>query len=90
MKILSSSIERALQIATATGNSIAEVTEGWTKVRQVVHMTRPLSSDARDLIRKITGLRHWTTEATPHDKAEEGFTCDADRVAITFPQEALR
>jgi hypothetical protein len=86
VKILSASIEHAVQIATASGNSIAEVSEGWRKVLQVVHMTLPLSADARRLILKVTGLRHWTTEATPHGKAEEGFTCDKDNVAMAFPR----
>ncbi|MDZ7923279.1 MAG: hypothetical protein U5M23_04315 [Marinagarivorans sp.] len=83
--ILSSIIEKSAQLAIANGNSISEISEGWTKVRQVVSMSKPLTSDLKTLIASEKGLRHWVSPATPHNRAEEGFTCDQDKVSISFP-----
>ncbi|MRD46976.1 hypothetical protein GHT07_06785 [Caenimonas koreensis DSM 17982] len=86
-KTLSSAIDRAVQIAVEHGNDIAEISEGWTKVRQVIHMRDPLSDDVRARIAGNSELRHWLVTPTPHNKAEEGFTCDRDQVALTFPRQ---
>lgn len=83
--IQSVAIEKAVHIATSGGNEVAEISEGWAKVRQVVHMRRPLTKSLRDALAVDTRLRHWSAEATPHNKAEEGFTDDNTRVAIVFP-----
>lgn len=84
--ILSPVVDKAAQTAMTYGNQIAEISEGWTKVLQVVHMSLPLSDDARASISADPELRHWVTEPTPHNKGEEGFTCDRDKVAISFPR----
>lgn len=36
--------------------------------------------------RVFGGLPGQSVDPTPHNKAEEGFTCDQDEVAITFPR----
>jgi len=83
--IYSNVIAKAVQYALSDGNEIVEISDGWTKVRQVVHMNRPLSGMTRDQISQLK-LRHWTVEPTPHNKAEEGFSDDVEKVAITFPR----
>lgn len=45
------------------------VSEAWAEVRQVVQMKGPVTDALRSQISLLT-LRHWTTEPTPHDKAE--------------------
>jgi hypothetical protein len=84
--IKSTVIEQAVQLAVAIGNEVVEVSEGWTKVEQVVHMKRPLVASVREALMGESRLRHWTIDPTPHNAAEEGFTDDATKVAITFPQ----
>lgn len=83
--IYSDAISNAVQCALADGNEITEISEGWTKVRQVVHMRKPLTKTVREQISHLL-LRHWTTEPTPHNKAEEGFSDDVEKVAVTFPR----
>jgi hypothetical protein len=83
--ICSDAILKAVQLAIEDGNEIAEISEGWAKVRQVVHMKKPMTSAVREKL-SHTQLRHWTTEPTPHNNAEEGFSDDAEKVAVTFPK----
>jgi hypothetical protein len=86
--ILSPSIATAVQISTRYGNAVAEITDGWAKVVQVVQMRSPMESAARVAIHEaLPMLRYWTIDATPHNAAQEGFTCDASRVALAFPRE---
>lgn len=83
--ICSSAIVEAVQCALAEGNEVAEISEGWANVKQVVHMRSPLTRAARERILSLK-LRHWLVEPTPHNKAEEGFTDESEKVAVTFPQ----
>lgn len=78
-------IDEAVGLALAAGNAVVEITTGWTKVRQVVHMRDPITEPLRIEIRKISGLRESTTTATPHNRAEDRFIDDAAGVVITFP-----
>lgn len=80
-------IEDVVGITKASGNDVIEVSEGWTKVKQVVHMKQRLSENDRNLIKtRQPTLRYWTSERTPHNAAEEGYTCDLCSVGITFPK----
>ena len=83
--IFSTAIEQAAAAAIADGNPVAEVSEGWTKMRQVVHMRERLSQRVRDQLAADPRLRYWSTDKTPNSRAEEGFTSDADKVSISFP-----
>jgi hypothetical protein len=85
MKTLSSKIDHAILIAERKGNKVAEITTGWTKVKQVVQMESPASEEILSEIAKIPFLRNWETLPTPHNKGEHGFTDDDEKVAITFP-----
>lgn len=82
----SESIDKAVQEAVADGNAVADVSTGWTKVREVIMMEKPLSNRLRLLLDKNNRLRFWSTEATPHNRAEDGYTDDIDKVAIAFPR----
>ena len=48
MTIKSPHIERAVRIAVGAGNPVREITAGWTKVHQVVHMRDVLVLALRD------------------------------------------
>jgi hypothetical protein len=84
--IKSTVIEQAVQLAVSAGNEVVEVSEGWTKVDQVIHMKKPLVVSVREVFMGDSRLRHWAIDPTPHNAAEEGFTDDATKVAITFPR----
>ena len=80
-------IEEVVNISKSSGNDILEVSEGWSKVKQVVHMKEKFKSDDKSQVQaKQSALRYWSTERTPHNAAEEGFTCDECSVGITFPK----
>lgn len=86
MTIKSPHIERAVRIAVGAGNPVREVTEGWTKVHQVVHMRDVLVPALRDYIqREVPSLRYWSTERTPHNAPGEGFLDDEYGVGLVFP-----
>lgn len=83
--IQSPNIEEIVQLALADGNEIVEISTGWTKVTQVIHMRQPLSYSVKNAALVNQGARYWTADPTPHDKAAEGFTDDVNRVSIAFP-----
>ena len=88
MVIKSPHIERAVQIATNAANSIKEISEGWSKVQQVVHMTGKLTLAVRNEIQQqVPSLRYWSANRTPHNPAEEGFICDTYQVGLSFPRD---
>lgn len=82
--IQSTRIEALVQLALAEGNEVVEISEGWAKVKQVVHMRKPLSQTVQHFATNH-GLRHWHVEPTPHIKSEEGFTDDLEKVSVSFP-----
>jgi hypothetical protein len=86
MKIQSTSIADAVQIAIEEGNAVKEISEGWTKVSQVVHMTSKMSPIVRQRIElEVPALRYWESVATPQNPATEGFMSDQDKVGLSFP-----
>jgi hypothetical protein len=83
----SKSINRALLIANKDGNTIKEISSGWSKVKQVVHVTHKLTPFVRkEIERDSPGLRYWISEGTPHNAPEEGYISDEDQIAISFPR----
>jgi hypothetical protein len=87
MKLECKHIEEVVNIVKASGNGVVEISEGWTKVKQVVHMKNKLSESDRQLIEnRQSSLRSWSAERTPHSSAEDGYTCDECCVSITFPR----
>jgi hypothetical protein len=81
----SPAVDAAVSLAEAQGNTVVEVSTGWTKVREVVFMTNPMTDILRSRLGTDLRLRYWKTDPTPHNKAEEGFTDDAQKVSISFP-----
>lgn len=81
-------IERAIKFALAEGNQITETSTGWEKANEVIHFRLPLTPRLRDLVLTETTLRFWSSEATPHNTAEEGFSDDVSRVVLTFPTQS--
>lgn len=80
-------IDHAIALAIDSGNSVKDIVEGWSKIDQVIYMSGPLTNDVRLHIESAEpSLRYWSSEKTPHNKAEEGFICDEYKVAITFPR----
>lgn len=87
METNSPNIDLAVFIAIGDGNSIKEISEGWSKVKKVVHMNEKLSPLVRSEIqRQVPSLRYWTADKTPHNAAEEGYICDDHLVGLTFPR----
>lgn len=87
MKIQSVSIASAVQIAVEEGNAVKEISEGWTKVDQVIHMADKMSSNTRRRIEhEVPALRYWDSAATPQNPAAEGFITDQDKVGLSFPR----
>lgn len=81
-------VERAISAALADGNSVAESSIGWTKVKEVVHFRRPMNERVRVEL-AACGLRHWFAPGTPHDSPSEGFTHDASGIALSFPAPSV-
>jgi hypothetical protein len=82
----SPAINDAVQTAISHDNTIVEVTTGWEKVNEVVSMRKPLSPSVRRALNGDRRLRNWSSEDTPHNRAEEGYTDDQAKVAISFPK----
>lgn len=82
---LSPSIDAVIAAAEEEGNHVEQVSTGWTKVREVAHMARPMSDGLRVRLSQSTDLRFWSSAATPHNKAEQGYTDDTEKVSISFP-----
>lgn len=88
VKIQALSISEAAQIAIEEGNVIEEISEGWTRVNQVVHMRNKMSLTVRERIqREVPSLRYCVSKRTPHSPPTEGFISDTDNVGISFPGE---
>lgn len=79
-------INIAAEEACLNGNEIMDISEGWSKVRQVLHMRDPLDDATRIALSANEHLRHWTIDPTPHNSAEEGYTDDLEKIAISFPR----
>jgi hypothetical protein len=84
--VKSIAIQSVVRAAVESGNEVAEITEGWSKVKQVVQMRRPMAPQVLHASKLVGELRHWKSDATPHNPAEEGFVDDTQCVAVAFPR----
>lgn len=82
-------IDDVIELAKNDGNAVADITTGWSKVREVVYMRGPITAELYAKLTQDSRLRVWKTEATPHNNAEIGFTDDDKKVAISFPVPKL-
>ncbi len=87
-QVASEPIRRVVVMALATGNTISEVSDGWSKVKQVVIMGKPLETAVRQAASEDPSLRYWRTAPNPHSAAEEGFTDDEAHISLAFPLAA--
>ena len=85
---VSPAVNDAIATAEAEGNSLVEVSTGWSKVREVAHMHDPLGPASRAKLDQDGRLRGWISERTPHNRGDEGYTDDAEKVSISFPLPA--
>jgi hypothetical protein len=86
MDVLSAAIARAIEIVGSEGNDIASLSDGFSKRRQVVFMRQPLSPSGKSsIVGELPQLRHYRSERTPHNSADEGFADDECGVVISFP-----
>jgi hypothetical protein len=83
------SVLRAVEIAIEEGNALAEISEGWSGIRQVVHLATELSALTRQRIEsEVPSLRYWRSPGTPHNPATCGFVSDDDGTGLSFPDES--
>ena len=86
--IKSPGIDRAVQITIGAGNSIKEISDGWSNFQQVVYMANGLTAAVRNEIRRQEPLlQYWSVDRTPHNPAEEGFICNTYKVGLSFPRD---
>lgn len=78
-------IDDAIAIAESYGNKVKDASTGWSRIREVVTMSLPMCDQLRADLSEKNGLRFWSSEPTPHNRAEEGFTDDNEKVSISFP-----
>lgn len=83
----SEAIEKAVLMAEAEGNRIEGVSTGWSKVSEVIYFEFPMTDKVREKIAGIPDLTYWKEDGTPHNRPEEGFVDEEDKVGITFPLE---
>jgi hypothetical protein len=84
--IASPMIQAIVRDATASGNAVAEISEGWTRMKQVIYMRDPLTSTLRMRLSADSSLHYCLVEPSPHNRAEECFTDEAESVSISFPR----
>ena len=86
---ISEAIDEAVSKAASDGNGVEQVSTGWEKANEVVHMSKPLTAALRQKLDTDDRLRYWFTRPTPHNSAEEGYTDDSTKVVILFPTRLL-
>jgi hypothetical protein len=80
-------IQRIISRVEDEGNAISSVSAGWSHIREVTHMVADISEDLwRALQQNEPQLRPWTSDGTPHNPAERGFTDESTGEAISFPR----
>jgi hypothetical protein len=82
----SDAISEAVASAIRDGNNIREISTGWGKMNEVVHMNKPQSQALRAILLADVRLKAWDSTATPHSSAEDGYTDAENKVSISFPK----
>jgi hypothetical protein len=86
MMTYSTAIDAAISLVEAEGSTVRDILTGWTKIREVVYINEPMTDALRSRLAADPRLRYWVTKSTPHNKREEGFTDDTEKVSISFPK----
>ena len=85
--ILSDLIVRITVVATEAGNAVKVISDEW-KPKQVVFMERPLSAATKSQItEQLPEAESFSSAATPHNPATEGFIDRGADVVIVFPAD---
>ncbi|MEI7378199.1 hypothetical protein OGM23_01060 [Dickeya fangzhongdai] len=80
-------INHAIDLSLAEGNLVQEISNGWSNLEQVIFFSKKMSPELRVKIKsEVPALRYFSTDRTPHNKADEGFICDEYKVAISYPK----
>jgi hypothetical protein len=80
-------IQRIIRRAEGEGNATMSVSSGWGCIREVTHMVADVSDDLWiALQRDEPQLRSWTSDATPHNRAERGFMDEGASEVVSFPR----
>ncbi len=78
-------ISLAIKICKLSGNTIKEISQGWTNAKKVFHFTYSISFELKNRIKtKIPTLEYWTEEDN-HYEYTEGFFCNECKEGISFP-----
>ncbi|KKP37589.1 MAG: hypothetical protein UR27_C0004G0002 [Candidatus Peregrinibacteria bacterium GW2011_GWA2_33_10] len=86
MKINCPQIVFVLDFLKVNGNEIAEVSDGWSNVKEDIRMKLELSSSAKEKIKlEQPDLEYWSYRGSPHNSPDEGFICHEHNVSISFP-----
>lgn len=82
-----SHIDKAIELALTCGNSVYCVTEKSIKnEKKIVDMNYPLSPELKKMIElSLPTLSFWHFKGGSHNPSEEGFTCDACKAVLIFP-----
>ncbi|MBN7766448.1 hypothetical protein [Pectobacterium brasiliense] len=80
-------INHVIELSLAEGNSVKEISDGWSNMDKVIYFSKKMSQELQLKIKKEEPkLRYFSTDRTPHNKADEGFICDEYKIAISYPK----
>ncbi len=69
------------------GNSVKEVSEGWSKANFVVDMQKEIDADFEiNNIKLEKFVRLWEYNGSPHNTPSKGFFCDKCKHSISGPK----
>lgn len=80
-------INHVIELSLAEANSVKEISDGWSNMDQAIYFSKKMSQELQLKIKKEEPkLRYFSTDRTPHNKADEGFICDEYKIAISYPK----
>jgi len=86
MKSICPEIDIVIKLALDDGNRVKEVSEGWSKAKQVFFMEKNLTYELKNKIEaQMPKLEYWKDPGSPHNEPDEGFFCNECTVGISFP-----
>ena len=86
MLTVKSEIAKAvLERIVSSNNKISEVSVGWLNFEQVIFMENPLQESLKIELLENFELDYYESKATPHNKADNGFSSEIGKFAISFP-----
>ncbi len=85
MQLACAHLKPLLDEAIHAGCALTEVSDGWSKVKRVLHMSSSLPTAMHN---SSATARYYKQAGSPHNAPEEGFICDLCGVALSFPMES--